>query len=104
MSGTDPVTIGTGTCTDVRQLAILVSIVDPGKFAQLEIWIPKSVLHAASDVYRLNDVGKIVVVEWWAEEHESELGLRRKRPLPMKPPSKKWLKDQQARMARAKRG
>lgn len=104
---TGPVVIGTGECVIERDAAILVTMAnDDG--SQVDQWIPKSVLHADSDVYALGHVGKIVVRAWWAEDKNLGVVARRpsgeKRPqLILKPPSKKWLKDQAARTERRKR-
>lgn len=33
-----------------------------------EHWIPQSQVHADSEVWRVNDEGKLVVTRWWAEK------------------------------------
>jgi hypothetical protein len=100
---TAPVRLGDGTCEIERPLAILVvlkGVVDE------KIWIPKSVLHPDSEVYdatSAGNAGAVVVYAWWATAQGRAPRTPERRPIPMKPPSKKWLKDQAARMARAKR-
>lgn len=34
------------------------------------LWVPKSIIHADSEVYREGDEGKLVVLEWWAVKRE----------------------------------
>lgn len=102
-----PVNIGTGECVIERETAILVTMADDNG-SQVDRWIPKSCLHDDTEVYALGDVGKVVVHVWWAEEKNLGIVARRpsgeKRPqLILKPPSKKWLKDQKARMERGRR-
>jgi hypothetical protein len=109
-SGTEPVTIGKGECVLDRPTAILVAMLD-AHGSPVDRWIPKSVVHDDSEVYRAGTAGKVVVRAWWAREHgivEAELPsaplhIERRSPLPMKPPTKKWLKEQVARMKRASR-
>jgi hypothetical protein len=97
-----PVLIGTGVCRYKTKDACLVDIVEPDGREIPALWIPKSVIHGDSEVYRKGTTGKVVVQEWWAETR-GIVALPTKRPLPMKPPSKKWLRDQKARMDREKR-
>ena len=48
----------------IRESAKAILCVGPtGK----ERWIPSSVVHDDSEVYRLNDKGTLVVKRWWAE-------------------------------------
>jgi len=106
----ESVTLGIGECALERPKAILVAM--PDEFELLvDRWIPKSVIHDDSEVYRAGTSGKVVVLAWWAHAQgivEAELPSvtlpdERRSQLPMKPPTKKWLKEQAARMARAKR-
>ena len=32
-----------------------------------EFWVPKSIVHDDSEVWKLGDEGKLVVKTWWAE-------------------------------------
>lgn len=57
-----PEELGRGVCVEERQLAIRVVL------AGVHYFIPKSVLHDDSEVYRLNDSGKLIVKHWWAEK------------------------------------
>lgn len=98
----DPVVIGIGECVIERDAAILVAMEDADG-SQVDRWIPKSVLHDDSEVFAKGDIGKVIVQAWWAAD--KGLGVAARRPsgatrpqIILKPPSKKWLKDQQARM------
>lgn len=55
--------MGEGRCIRESEKAILVRIDDK------ETWIPKSVVHDDSDVWKKDDEGKIVVKLWWAEKN-----------------------------------
>jgi hypothetical protein len=99
-----PVDIGQGECVIERDAAILVTMADEYG-SQVDRWIPKSCLHDDSEVYKYGHVGKVVVRAWWAEEKNWGVVARRPsgadRPrLILKPPTKKWLKDQKARTER----
>ncbi len=49
----------------IRESAKAILCVGPtGK----ERWIPSSVVHDDSEVYRQNDFGTLVVHRWWAEK------------------------------------
>jgi hypothetical protein len=102
----DPVTIGKGECIVEREKAILVTMEDRDN-NQVDRWIPISCLHANSEVYGLGHTGEVVVLAWWAEEKLGVVARRDagsiRRPLPLKPPTKKWLKDQNARIELRKR-
>ena len=56
-SGNDPVTIGQGECVLERPTAILVTMPD-GHGLQVDRWIPKSVVHDDSEVYRIGTAGR----------------------------------------------
>lgn len=59
----DSVSFKNVRCT--RESAKAILCVGPtGK----ERWIPSSVVHDDSEVYRLNDFGTLVVQRWWAEK------------------------------------
>lgn len=55
--------MGDGRCIRESEKAILVRIGDK------ETWIPKSVVHDDSEVWKKDDDGKIVVKLWWAEKN-----------------------------------
>lgn len=61
-SGNDPVDLGRAVCVEERKLAIRVVL--SGKHH----WLPKSVIHDDSEVYKLNDSGKLIVKHWWATQ------------------------------------
>jgi hypothetical protein len=84
-------------------MAILVEFQRLGE----ERWIPQSVVHPDSEVYKKGQKGKVIVYTWWAEKNPDKGTPARPRdrlPLPMKPPSKEWVKAQAERRERAKRG
>lgn len=31
-------------------------------------WVPQSVIHDDSEVYRANDAGRLVLMEWWVRQ------------------------------------
>jgi hypothetical protein len=35
-----------------------------------ETWVPKSLLHADSDVYEEGDIGTVWIPEWWAIQEQ----------------------------------
>lgn len=49
--------------------AILVRITLEGR--QVERWIPKSVIHDDSEVWKLGHFGKLYVEQWWAEKNQA---------------------------------
>ena len=55
--------MGEGRCTRETEKAILVRIDDK------ETWVPKSVVHDDSDVWKTGDEGTIIVKRWWAEKN-----------------------------------
>lgn len=63
MSDAAPHLLGTGECLRASDKAIYVRI------ATRSFWIPQSVVHDDSDVWRVGDKGKIVVAAWWAEKN-----------------------------------
>ena len=73
MSGKEPHALGAGKA--IREShsgkALLVALDDEfdpfGK--NVEIWIPKSVIHDDSEVYEEDDEGEILVHLWWAEKN-----------------------------------
>jgi len=62
--GDDAHTMGEGKVTRETEKAILVAIAGAG-----EKWIPKSVVHDDSEVWKKDDVGKLIVKMWWAEKN-----------------------------------
>ena len=58
------ISVGKGECIKETKGALLVQFRD-GE----EKWIPKSVIHDDSEVYKLDTDGDVVVQEWWADEH-----------------------------------
>lgn len=55
--------MGEGRCIRESDKAILVRIDDK------ETWVPKSVVHDDSEVWKKDDEGKLVVKLWWAEKN-----------------------------------
>ncbi len=55
--------MGEGRCIRESEKALLVRI------GEKETWIPKSVVHDDSEVWKTDDDGKIVVKLWWAEKN-----------------------------------
>ena len=94
------VALGRGVCDAETARAIHV-VLDGGDPKGL--WIPSSVVHEDSEVFTRGATGSIVVAAWWAEENKLASARRAAPLLVLKPPTKKWLRDQADRMARAKR-
>lgn len=61
--GDEPHVMGNGKCIRATDRAVLVRIGDK------EIWIPQSVVHDDSEVFKEGDEGKIVTKQWWAERN-----------------------------------
>lgn len=61
--GDEPFIMGNGKCVRSTSKAVLVRIGDK------EIWIPQSVVHDDSEVFKAGDEGKVVVLTWWAEKN-----------------------------------
>lgn len=59
----DTYVMGEGKCTQDTEKALLIVIDDK------KLWIPKSVVHDDSEVYRTGQEGKVVVKLWWAEKN-----------------------------------
>lgn len=57
------VTIVGAKCLRQSKRAIFVRFLDVSP-----VWVPQSVVHADSEVYRENDVGTLVLMEWWARQ------------------------------------
>lgn len=55
------VSVGRCECIEEREKAILVTECETGK----NFWIPKSVLGDDSEVWKLDQIGDVVVKEWW---------------------------------------
>jgi len=58
----DAVYLDDVACIRETEKAILVQLTDGA-----ETWIPKSVLHDDSEVYKLHDSGTLAVAEWFAK-------------------------------------
>jgi len=63
-SGDDAHIIGEGKVLRETEKAILVALTGSG-----EKWIPKSVVHDDSEVWKKDDTGKLIVKMWWAEKN-----------------------------------
>jgi len=64
-SGDDPHTIGVGKCTrDTDKALFVVYNEDAG-----QQWVPKSVVHDDSEIWKRGDAGKLIVKMWWAEKN-----------------------------------
>lgn len=64
MSGNDPHSLGEGTTMVERDKAICVYLDD----AEEDQWIPKSVIHEDSEVWKGGQSGEVVVKQWWADK------------------------------------
>jgi hypothetical protein len=62
-SGSEGHAMGLGKCSSDTEKALLVVI--DGK----NIWVPKSVVHDDSEVYKVGDEGELLVKRWWAEKN-----------------------------------
>lgn len=60
-----PVNIGSGIVLRDSGKALLVAVDDIGVEP---VWIPKSVIHDDSEVWKEGQDGEVVVCEWFAEE------------------------------------
>jgi hypothetical protein len=56
-------------CTCIRETrkACLIRVPGTGK-APAEVWVPKSVIHDDSEVYKEGDRGTLIVARWFAEK------------------------------------
>lgn len=63
-SGDDAHDMGEGSVTRETEKAILVAFEGSG-----ERWVPKSVVHDDSEIWKKGDTGKLVVKMWWAEKN-----------------------------------
>jgi hypothetical protein len=63
-SGDEPHVMGEGKALRETDKAILVALASGG-----ERWIPKSVVHDDSEVWKKDDAGKLIVKMWWAEKN-----------------------------------
>lgn len=64
-SGDEAHKMGEGKCIRESEKAILVAF--EGEEGQR--WIPKSVVHDDSEVWKKDDVGQLIVKMWWAEKN-----------------------------------
>lgn len=60
------VSLGHARCTNSSPKAICVVIAG----SPLARWIPQSVIHDDSEVYKKGDSGNLVVMLWWAEKEK----------------------------------
>jgi hypothetical protein len=63
-SGNEPHDMGEVKVTAATEKALLCVPAQGGQF-----WIPKSVVHDDSEVWKKDDEGKLVVKYWWAEKN-----------------------------------
>lgn len=56
-------------CTCTAETAAAIHVKDEGGKA---FWVPKSVIHDDSEVYKTNTDGSLVVADWWAEKEGLE--------------------------------
>lgn len=63
-SGSEPHTMGEVKVTAETAKALLCVPIKGGQY-----WIPKSVVHDDSEVWKKDDSGKLVVKYWWAEKN-----------------------------------
>lgn len=61
-NGSDPCDLGTVKVVAESEKAIKVTNEDDS------FWVPKSVVHDDSEVWKNEDEGKLVVKQWWAEK------------------------------------
>ena len=67
MHSKDPVDLGLVFVIRETDLALLVSFEDTGN----ELWVPKSVIHDNSEVWRgIDKHGTLVVEAWWAQKED----------------------------------
>ena len=57
--------LGDGECVQEGPKAIRVAL-ETGE----DIWIPKSLVHDDSEVWKEGQEGDVVVAEWWAEKEK----------------------------------
>ena len=61
--GSEPCSIGSGKVLKATEKALLFEPEDDDAF-----WVPKSVVHEDSEVYKEEHEGKLLVKRWWAEK------------------------------------
>jgi len=67
MQSKDPVQLGEAEIVRETDLAVLVVLEDTAN----ELWIPKSVIHDDSEIWRMGDsTGMLVVEAWWANKQD----------------------------------
>lgn len=62
-SGSDPASLGEVEITKATDKALFAVPKDDTGF-----WVPKSVVHDDSEVWKDGDKGDLVVKQWWAEK------------------------------------
>lgn len=74
-SGNEPVTVSVSAICVFESAGALKVVLHPKKgLDQDEVWIPKSVVHADSEVYdsKENNEGKLVLKRWFADKEGLE--------------------------------
>jgi hypothetical protein len=67
MRSKDPVQLGEAEIIRETDLAVLVVLEDTAN----ELWVPKSVIHDDSEIWKMADgVGMLVVEAWWANKQD----------------------------------
>jgi hypothetical protein len=61
----DAYVMGDGKVVGETDKAIRVLLTD----ADAPQWVPKSVVHDDSEIWKTNDVGSLVVKKWWYEKN-----------------------------------
>ena len=71
MSGNEPISLGHVAVLRTTPLAMQVLLTKASSVTKCrEFWIPKSVIHDDSEVFRDTDIdGNLVVKTWWAEKN-----------------------------------
>ena len=64
--GSEPCSLGDGTVIAETDKAIKFLSGDEDE----SFWVPKSVIHDDSRVWRKDDEGELIVKTWWAEKNE----------------------------------
>ena len=65
---TDPAGISLGKARCVGSSTKAICVVLEG--SPLQRWVPQSVVHDDSEVYKRGDSGNLVVMLWWAEKEK----------------------------------
>lgn len=65
--GDEPYAMGESKAVRETDKAVLCVLAD-----ETQRWIPKSVVHDDSEVWKKGDDGKLVVKRWWAEKNVAD--------------------------------